>query len=88
MGIGATSTPFIPVCSWRRAQRCPVYGFRIGSPVVEDVAIEFRISSDKRPLSGGGRTPWILVYQGHTLYWHVAGVEPNDVQVTDPKSVL
>ena len=25
--------------------------------------------------------------QGHTLYRRVAGVEPNDVQVTEPKPV-
>jgi len=54
---------------------------------VEESAIEFRIVRDKRALSEGWRTPRILMRQRCTFYWGVAGVEPNDAQVTDSKSV-
>jgi len=37
----ATETSFIPLRSWRRAQRSPAIGFRIGAVVVEESAIEF-----------------------------------------------
>jgi len=37
----ATETFFIPLCSWRRAQRSPAIRFRIGAVVVEELAIEF-----------------------------------------------
>jgi len=54
---------------------------------VEGSAIEFRIVRDKRPLSEGWRTPCIPMRKRRTLYRRVAGVEPNDAQVTDSKSV-
>jgi len=54
---------------------------------VEESAIEFRILRDKRALSEGWRTPRILMRQRRTLYWRLAGVEPNDAQVTNSKSV-
>jgi len=53
LSIDAPEMYLIPACSWRRAQRCPGDRIKIGYAVVEESAIEFRISRDKRPLSGG-----------------------------------
>jgi len=50
---------------------------------MEESAIEFRIVRDKRPLSEGWRTPWILMHKRRTLYRRVAGVEPNDAVSLD-----
>jgi len=36
-----TETSFIPLRSWRRAQRSPAIRFRIGAVVLEESAIEF-----------------------------------------------
>jgi len=52
MSIDAPETYLIPACSWRRAQQRPGDRIKIGYTVVEESAIEFRISRDKRPLSG------------------------------------
>ena len=53
MSIDEPETYLIPACSYRRAQRRPGDGSKIGSVVVEESAIELRISRDKRPLSEG-----------------------------------
>jgi len=53
MSIDATGTYLIPSSSWHPAQGRPGDGFKIDSAVVEESAIEFRISRDKRPLSEG-----------------------------------
>jgi len=53
MSIDAPETYLKLACSWRRDQRPPGDRFKIGYAVVKESAIEFRISRDKRPLSGG-----------------------------------
>jgi len=42
IGFDATETYLIPPCSWRQAQQPPAIRIRIGQPVVEESAIEFR----------------------------------------------
>ena len=41
MGIDATSTSFIPACSWRRVQQRPAFRSGIAYAVVEESDIEF-----------------------------------------------
>ena len=41
MGLDATGTYPIPLCSWRQAQRTPSIRLRIGAAVVAESAIEF-----------------------------------------------
>jgi len=53
MSIDVTGTYLIPACGWRRAQRRPSDRFKIGAAVVEESAIEFRISRDNGPQSRG-----------------------------------
>jgi len=72
----------MPACSWRRAQRRPGDGFKIGRAVVEESAIELRISRDKRLLSEGWAISMNINVTGGTLYRHEVG-EPSKLPVSD-----
>jgi len=84
MSIDATGGYVILACSWHGAQRIRRNRFKIGTAVVEESSIEFRIRRDKRTLSEG----WTLCISSNAtgMYLILAGreiVEPSNLLVSD-----